>query len=64
MRSLLLAIVSFITILTNAQTATAYYNQGLEKFKDKLYNDAYALFDKAISLDINLGDAFAYRGVI
>jgi len=64
MRSLLLAIVSFITILTNAQTATTYYNQGLEKFKAKLYNDAYTLFDKAISLDPGLSDAYAYRGVI
>lgn len=64
MRSFILTLFTFITITISAQTATGYYNQGLEKFRSKQYTEAIALFDKAISLDPSLKDAYMTRGVI
>ncbi|HVT84631.1 MAG TPA: tetratricopeptide repeat protein [Chitinophagaceae bacterium] len=64
MRSLFLTLCFFIALFTNAQTATDYYNQGLEKFKNQLPQEAVLLFDKAISLNPSLKEAYIYRGAI
>ena len=40
-------------IAANAQTATDYYNKGLDLFRKKQYNDALDNYNRAIKLDPN-----------
>ena len=62
MKKLLILYYFFFRNTSYSQTAEQFYDSGLEKLQNGVYEDAISDFNKAIEIDPNYGMAYTRRG--
>ena len=62
MKKLLILFIFFFRYTSYSQTAEQFYDSGLEKLQNGVYEDAIFDFNKAIEIDPNYAMAYTRRG--